>query len=125
MDWNLIDQRWDMVKFFSDLVGLRREVPLYRLHTKEDLKSAITYFDFNGLFVYSCKDYHHINGYDEYVVIYNPTNKPVTFPLDDEFKVVFADAGWDAKNGVYTRGAMISPISFTILVKGTKYAKHN
>jgi len=125
MDWNLIDKRWDMVKYFSDLVGLRREVPLYRLHTREDLKKAITYFDFNGLFVYSCKDYQYINGYDEYVVIYNPTNKPVTFPLDDEFKVVFADAGWDAKNGVYTRGAMISPISFTILVKGTKYAKHN
>ena len=121
MDWNLVDERYDMIKHFKDLITLRKSVDLYHIHKRDDLSSAIKYVDNEaGLFIYKCNKKKLIRGHENYLVIYNPNNKAITYELDSDYILVFHSSGFNPKDEIKLKNLMIPPVSMTILVKGDK-----
>lgn len=121
MDWNLVDERYDMVKYFKDLITLRKTVDLYHLHKKEDLFGAITLVDNDkDLFIYRCNKKKLIRGHDGYLVIFNPTNKMVNYDLGDDYVVVFHSSGFSPKDDIKIHHLMVPPVSTVVLVKWSK-----
>ncbi|MBE6142016.1 MAG: type I pullulanase [Erysipelotrichaceae bacterium] len=121
MDWKLIDARWKMVDFFRHAIQLRSDIGLYHEHRPSVLQDAIEFIDLdNGLFAYRCKKKELIRGHEEFVVIYNPNNKAITYELSDNYRIVFHEAGLHPYDGMTLKHLMIPPISMLVLVKWRK-----
>lgn len=61
-----------------------------------------------------------IRGHEEYIVVYNPNNKAITYELSDNYRVVFHEAGLHPTDGITLKHLMIPPISMLVLVKWRK-----
>ena len=119
MDWNLIDERYDMVQILKDMIEFRKYVPLYHLHTKKDLENALEYFDKDNLFVFYCKKPEYIGGYDQLVTMVNVTNKPINFEFDFDFRLIYStNSGLNYKQELFVRNVTMPPMSVSIFLKG-------
>ena len=121
MNWNLVDERYDMVKYLKDLIKLRRDFPLYQLHKREDLTGLFTIEEpGTGIFVIKCHKKKYIRGHDELMIIYNPLNKAITYDLSEDYNVVFNSAGFYPDKSITIRHLMIPPVSMVLLIKRGK-----
>lgn len=121
MNWGLIDERYDMVKYFKDLIKLRKEMPLYGLHKRDDLENLFTIEEpDSGIFVIRCTKKKYIRGHDELMIIYNPLNKAVTYDLEEDYTLVFNTAGFYPDNGINIHHLMVPPVAMTVLIKRGK-----
>ena len=89
LDYHLVDERFDMVNRFRLLNILRRKLGYSKLFTSEDIKDffEISHWD-NGVYVLSAKNKNVINHEKEFVIMFNPTDKAVSFELDDYYTVL-------------------------------------
>lgn len=118
MDWHLVDERYDMVTNFKANIQGRKDISLYRLHKREDLKNAIEILDLdNGLFAYKCTKSQYIRGFEKYLVIYNTLNKMVSYELDDDYIVIYHGNGLDPHSKLKAKIVMVPPVSMLVLVK--------
>ena len=121
MDWNLIDERYDMVKYLKDLIELRKDFPLYHLHKREDLTGLFTIEEpGTGIFIIKSHKKKYIRGHDELMIVYNPLNKAITYDLSEDYNVVFNSAGFYPDKGITIRHLMIPPVSMVLLIKRGK-----
>ena len=121
MNWNLVDERYDMVKYLKDLIKLRRDFPLYQLHKRDDLTGLFTIEEpGNGLFVMRCTKKKYIRGHDELMIIYNPVNSAITYDLTEDYAVVFSSAGFYPNNGIDIHHLMVPPVAMTVLIKRSR-----
>ena len=118
MNWSLIDERFNMVNIFKDAIKVRKHYNLYRLHTKEELESAIEYYEYEGLFIYTSKNPKLIDDKnDTYIVIINPVDKMIPFELDGDYLLVLGSSGLNTELDLRVRNINVPPISLTIFVK--------
>ena len=118
MNWDLVDERYEMVEALKEVLAYRKNTPLYSLHSRDDILGAIEYFDYEGLFIYTCKKPELINGFEELVVMYNPQSKAVPYEFDTDYLLVYGtNAVKDPSIKTYTRNPLISPTSVVIFAK--------
>ena len=92
LDYRLVDERFDMVNLFRLMNILARKLSYKNLFKKEDLSNFfnISHWD-NGVYVLSAKEKNVIKNEKEFVVLFNPTDKAITFELDDYYTVIEGD----------------------------------
>ena len=89
MDYRLVDERFDMVNRFRFMNILRRKLRYARLFNRDDMKDffEISHWD-NGVYVLSAKNKNVVCNEKEFVIMFNPTDKAVSFVLDDYYTVL-------------------------------------
>ena len=89
MDYRLVDERFDMVNRFRLMNILRRKLKYLRLFNRDDIKDLfeISHWD-NGVYVLVAKNKNIFNNEKEFVIMFNPTDKAVSFVLDDYYTVL-------------------------------------
>ena len=121
MNWQLVDARYDMVKYFKDLIKLRKGLDLFHLHKRSDLENIYEIKEpGDGLFIMKCKKKSLIRDHQELVIIYNVNNKSVTYDLGDDYHLVFHSSGYNPNKNITIRSLMVPPVDMTILVKWRK-----
>ena len=89
LDYRLVDERFDMVNRFRLMNILRRKLGYLKLFKAEDMQDffEISHWD-NGIYVLVAKNKNVIANEKEFVIMFNPTDKPVSFELDDYYTVI-------------------------------------
>ena len=89
MDYRLVDERFDMVNRFRFLNSLRRKLSYLKNYRSEDLKDffEIHHWD-NGVYVLVAKNKNVYCHEKEFVIMFNPLEKAVSFELDDYYTVL-------------------------------------
>ena len=89
MDYRLVDERFDMVNRFRLMNILRRKLGYVKLFNSEDMKNffEISHWD-NGVYVLCARDKNVLCHEKEFVIMINPTDKAVSFELDDYYSVL-------------------------------------
>ena len=120
MNWTLVDERFAMVDHLRGAIKMRHELPLYQLHTREDLLNVVEVFDYEGLFIYKCNKKEYLNGNESLIVIYNPLNHPVTFEFDADYQNIFGSGGLSEKRDLYVKNVTIPPVNCSVFLKNEK-----
>ena len=89
MDYRLVDERFDMVNRFRMMNILRRKLGYSKLFKREDMDNyfEISHWD-NGIYVLVAKNKNVVCQEKEFVIMLNPTDKVVSFELDDYYTVL-------------------------------------
>lgn len=89
MDYALVDERFDMVNRFRLINILRRKLSYTKLFNPEDMKDffEISHWD-NGVYVLIAKNKNIVCEEKEFVIMFNPTDKAISFELDDYYTVM-------------------------------------
>ena len=89
LDYRLVDERFDMVNRFRLLNILRRKLGYLKLFKADDMKDffEISHWD-NGVYVLVAKNKNVIANEKEFVLLFNPTDKAISFELDDYYTVI-------------------------------------
>ena len=89
MDYRLVDERFDMVNRFRYLNSLRRKLGYLSKFNSEDMKDffEISHWD-NGIYVLVAKNKNVYCHEKEFVIMFNPTDKDISFELDDYYTVL-------------------------------------
>ena len=89
MDYRLVDERFDMVNRFRFLNSLRRKLAYLKNYRCEDLKDffEIHHWD-NGIYVLVAKNKNVYCHEKEFVIMFNPLSKDISFVLDDYYTVL-------------------------------------
>ena len=92
LDYRLVDERFDMVNRFRLMNILARKLGYVSLYQKDDMKDffTISHWD-NGIYSLVAKNKNIIEQEKEFVILINPTNKAISFELDDYYSVVEGD----------------------------------
>ncbi len=118
MDWNLVDERYEMVKSFKDMIKLRKDFPLFHLHKREDLEDAVEIKEGqDGLFGIRCLKPELIRNHHKLLIIYNPTNKAITHDFDEDHSIIFHESGLYFDNNLIVKHLVVPPISMMVLLK--------
>ena len=99
MDWKLVEERDEMVRYISDLVKLRKQLGLYKAKKLSELeKMEIKYLE-NGLLVVEIKDNSLLfDKYTEALLVINPTEDNKTLEFKDYCMVYFGANGFTKKD---------------------------
>ena len=115
-DYDLMDQRFDLVTYLRDIISLRKSYPFFHLASKEKIKETISFKDLpSGALEIS---YHgkEIGDLEEVRVYINPSNAVIDYPLGDEFRLLFDGNGLVQGNNKIKK-LTIEPISLTIVTR--------
>lgn len=112
-DYDLMDQRMNMVRYIQDVINIRKKYSCFRLNDKEYISNNIKLIDLDkgGLLIeyYNVKELS--NG--KLIIIINPSKDPIFTELDRDIRIIFNENGY-LNEGVIARGIQASPISLTI-----------
>ena len=109
---DVLDQRFNMAKFVSEAISLKKELKL-NYATVEELKNNINYENFYGRAIFT---YKNVVDYQEIKIIINPVNEPIQLSLNEYYRIIFNEYGRINKE-FYAQNVMINGISMLILVK--------
>lgn len=115
-DYDLMDQRFDLVTYLRDIISLRKSYPFFHLASKEKIKETISFKDLpSGALEIS---YHgkEIGALEEVRVYINPSNAVIDYALGDEFRLLFDGNGLVQGNNKIKK-LTIEPISLTIVTR--------
>ena len=89
MDYRLVDERFDMVNRFRLMNILRRKLGYLKLFKREDMENffEISHWD-NGVYALVARNKNIISQEKEFVILFNPTDKAISFELDDYYTVL-------------------------------------
>ena len=103
LDYRLVDERFDMVNRFRLMNILARKLGYVSLYKKDDIKDFFTISHWeNGVYSLVAKNKNIIEQEKEFVILFNPTDKAVSFELDDYYTVLegeFKGQEINTKNG--------------------------
>ncbi len=92
LDYRLVDERFDMVNRFRLMNILARKLGYVSLYRKDDIKDFFTISHWeNGVYSLVAKKKNIIEQEQEFVILFNPTNKAISFELDDYYNIVEAE----------------------------------
>ena len=114
MDWNLVDERFEMVERLSQAICFRKTlIDFFKENEIDDPSKlfSIQYWN-NGMIAYYY-DKKAIGGYQKLAVLVNPTTQKKTYELDDYYRLlVFNSAKGEEIN---MKNGIIPPLSIQIL----------
>lgn len=116
----------EVFEYYRGLINLRKKHPAFRMRTKEEVLSNLSFFENMGIEVPGNCIAYRINGKDagdswgEIVVLINPHRSSVEFTIPEgRWNVVVNEqkAGADIIDTVSGRRAKVSPISMCVLYR--------
>ena len=115
MDWSLVAEREEMVRYLKDLIEVRKILPLYSAETVQQLeKVSITHLD-NGLIKITVADPKLLMpGYKEGLIIINPNEETKTIEFEDYYQIFFGHNGL-VKTESYAQNFISAGLSVHIL----------
>ena len=117
MDWKLIDERYAMVKYLSDLITLRNKYDIFNLKTSAEIANTFDIYQHpNGLMSITVKNEKYKYGYKEIIAVINPTDKDLSLDLGDYYQVFFNTSGF-VEQEMFVQNVIASNSSFRILIK--------
>ena len=89
LDYRLVDERFDMVNRFRFMNSLRKKLRFLKNFKREDMKDffEISHWD-NGIYVLAAAQKNVYCQEKEFVIMFNPTDNPISFELDDYYSVL-------------------------------------
>ncbi len=115
MDYRLVDERFDMVNRFRYLNSLRRKLGYLSKFSSEDMKDffEISHWD-NGIYVLVAKNKNVYCQEKEFVIMFNPTDKDISFELDDYYTVI---EGVNEKRSINIKNGFLPGCKMLMLFK--------
>jgi len=124
--WELKKTNHDIFRYYKGLIKLRKEHPMFRMTSREEIENNLIFLDAMGFSVpTNCIAYKLKRGnlgdvWKEILVLINPNHKQTTFQIPhDEWQMVVdeAQAGTESFRTVKTKTVKIAPISAMVLYK--------
>ncbi|MCR5308527.1 MAG: type I pullulanase, partial [Bacilli bacterium] len=112
MNWNLVDERLEMVKHFKNMIELRKMFKFTKIHSSKDIEKVFKIDHWNnGVYCVVISNETYSQPYKEIVLLINPINQDFTFELDNEYKLIQSIN--NTTNSAIKTG-IISNVSFNI-----------
>ena len=117
MDWNLAKERWNMVKFLSDAIKVRRKLKFNLIQNIDEIKDSISieHLD-NGISLVKVTNRYLIEENKVVLIVINPTENNTSIELDDYYALYFGQYGI-IPNKEYYKNFFVPALSFDVLVK--------
>lgn len=94
MDWKMVEERKDMVKYMSDLIKIRKNFELLKLDDKEIISDTFDMFQLkDGILNIAIRNQEYLHGNKKAVIIINPTNKNIPVEFDEYFTLFLGSNG--------------------------------
>ena len=114
MDWNLVEERKDMVNYMKDLIKIRKEHQLFHITDAKDVEIIFDYFQLDsGILTATIRNPKYIAGHKKVLFIFNPLEKAIPVEFDDYFQLYFSVAGLIGKE-MKVKNFIAAPNSLTI-----------
>ncbi|HHU28440.1 TPA: type I pullulanase [bacterium] len=116
VDWNLMEDNYDSVLFFKDLINFRKNHPIFRLTNEKEIINRIKHELINDLVIltYNCEGIEE-NSRNIKVIINNSTSVK-QLELDDTYTLIFNECG-EIKTNIEIKNIYINPVSLIVLKK--------
>lgn len=115
--WNQIDDYFENCLALKGFIRLRKKYNVFQLHKKEEIQQHFHYqvLEHNILKIYY-QDLKNIDGIEELVMFFNPSNQTHHYDFNHYFKYVCSEHG-PIRNDVYCSNIRINPYSFAMYIK--------
>ena len=115
LDYRLVDERFDMVNRFRLSNILARKLRYKNLFLRDDIKDifTISHWD-NGIYALNAKNKNIIDHEKEFLILINPSDKAITFELDDYYTVL---EGVDEKKEINVKNGFLPGCNLLVLFK--------
>lgn len=111
-DVEVLDKRFDMAKFVSEAIALKKKYPFFNFASKEEIKENVKYENYYNRAIFTLVNQ---KPFKEVKIIINPLNEPIQLSLDSYYSVIFNEYG-NIKD-YYAQNLTINGISLVIIVK--------
>ena len=89
MNWELVDERWEMVQHFKESLLVRKMLGFTKLHSKEEIDDAFSFDHWdNGVICIEAKKEKISQPFKKLCILINPLNQDFCFEFDDEYKML-------------------------------------
>ena len=94
MDWELVEERKDMVKFMSDLIKVRKRFKVLKINDASEIASTFDVFQLpNSIMNITIRDEKYLDNHQKAVIIINPTSKNLPVEFDEYFTLYLGTNG--------------------------------
>ncbi len=111
-DVEVLDKRFDMAKFVSEAIALKKKYPFFNYASREEIKENVKYENYYNRAIFTLVNQEP---FKEVKIIINPLNEPIQLSLDSYYSVIFNEYG-NIKD-YYAQNLTINGISLVIIVK--------
>ena len=116
MDWNLVEERKDLVNYTADLIKLRKKLTIFKMNNEEEISDTLDFFQLeNGLLNITIRNKKYLLGHKKALIIINPTHENRNVEFDDYFSILFGTAGLEDKK-IKIKHYLSSGTSFILFV---------
>jgi pullulanase len=119
INWNLKAQNEDVVRYFQNLIKLRKAHPAFRMPTAKEVQNKLEFIKSeNGFISYQLKNNVNKDPWKTILVIYNAQNKAVTYNLQHTWNIaVLGEDFYFEPEKIISKNLKIPRISMVILFK--------
>lgn len=109
----LLDKRFDMARFVSQALQLKKELKCFYLNSKEEIKANVSYINYYNRAIFTFKN---VLDYQELKIFINPIDEPIQYHLDGYYRLMFNEYGRITKD-FFVQNITINGISLVIISK--------
>lgn len=115
-NYDVMDKRWNMVNYIRDIIHLRKEMPFFRVDSKEIIEKMVSFknLDNGGLLISYTGE--SVLPYKQVDIVINPSNQPINYEFDDYHTLIANENGY-LNEGIHFKLMQASPISLNIAIK--------
>ena len=117
MDWDLVEERKDMVRYMIDLIKIRKTFVIEKcMDDKEKLAQTFDMFHLpSGVLSIAIRDPNFTNGHKKILIMLNPTDKVQQVEFDSYFTLFLSSAGvYKSRDALCMTTYMAAPGTLTI-----------
>ena len=116
MDWDLVDQRIDMVNYLKDVIRVRQKLGLFKISKVSELENININHLKNGLIIIEIKDPQYLfDDYKEGLFVINPSTENKSLELKDYYRVYLGSNG-RTKDESYAKNFISPDLSVELLL---------
>lgn len=117
INWNLKVKNEDVIRYFQNLITLRKEHPAFRMTTAKEVQENLEFLKAeNGLVSYQLKNNANKDTWKTILVIFNANPKTIHYNLIKNYYIaVLGDEFFTQPNMQVSKNLKIPPISMAIL----------
>tara|TARA_B110000240_G_C13509845_1_gene458613 strand:- start:3082 stop:4086 length:1005 start_codon:yes stop_codon:yes gene_type:complete len=119
INWNLKAKNEDVVRYFQNLIKLRKAHPAFRMPTAKEVQNKLEFIKSENWFIsYQLKNNVNKDPWKTILVIYNAQNKTVTYNLKHTWNIaVLGEDFYFKPEKIISKNLKIPRISMVILFK--------
>ena len=118
IDWSRKSEYENVVKYYQNLINLRKEHPAFRMRTAEDIRNNLEFKKVeNGLITYQISNNANGDSWKDILVIYNARTKEERIEFDESWSLAVLGDAFDLDGKLKIKGINIPPISMAVFFK--------